>query len=84
VTRQLGHWWVSHVRHGARLPAATHGNDDDAFYERQEEYNAAELDLYQGIRRDLGIVSSESGGAPLPGSGWELVEETVAPAPAPE
>jgi len=46
VTRQLGHWWVSYVRHGARLPAATHGNDDDAFYERQEEYNAAELDLY--------------------------------------
>lgn len=53
----------------------THGDDDERFYESQEDYDGAELRLYQCIRRDLGIVSSGPGDAPLPGSGWELAED---------
>lgn len=50
---------------------ATHGTDDDAFYQRKEEYDTAQLALYQAIRRDLGVTPTAPGGGPLPGSGWE-------------
>ena len=33
----------------------SYGNDDDAFYDRQETYNDAELIFYDAIRRDLGL-----------------------------
>jgi hypothetical protein len=50
---------------------ATHGTDDEPFYDRQDAYNEAELLLYDGIRRDLGIASVLRGdGQPIPGSGW--------------
>jgi hypothetical protein len=53
-----------------------HGHDDDAFYDRQETYNDAELVLYDAIRRDLGLVGViGQDGRPLPGSGWAAVED---------
>lgn len=50
--------------------ATRHGSDDDLFYERQEEFDSAELILYDAIRRDLGLGGAFRDGRPLPGSGW--------------
>jgi len=48
-----------------------HGNDDEAFYDRQDTFNAAELIFYDAIRRDLGLTSViGADGRPVPGSGW--------------
>jgi hypothetical protein len=55
---------------------ARHGDDDGEFYDRQEKLDAMELVLYQGIRRDLGVVPSTVAGGPLPGSGWSSPGET--------
>jgi hypothetical protein len=52
----------------------THGRDDEPFYDRQDEYNDAELVLYDAIRRDLGISSVLHDGLPIPGSGWAVAE----------
>ncbi len=52
----------------------THGADDEPFYDRQDEYNEAELLLYDAIRRDLGIASVLRDGLPIPGSGWAASE----------
>ncbi|MGH4007931.1 MAG: hypothetical protein ACRDTH_07195 [Pseudonocardiaceae bacterium] len=52
----------------------THGNDDEEFYDRQEEFNSAELFLYDAIRRDLGLTGVIQDGRPLPGSGWAVDE----------
>ncbi|MGH3480716.1 MAG: hypothetical protein ACRDRY_19770 [Pseudonocardiaceae bacterium] len=55
----------------------THGNNDDETYESQQEFDA-EVVLYDGIRRDLGIASVMQDGRPLPGSGWAVVEQRAA------
>lgn len=48
-----------------------HGNDDETFYDRQDEFNAAELVLYDAIRRDLGLTGViGQDGRPVRGSGW--------------
>jgi hypothetical protein len=52
----------------------THGNDDDRFYERQEEFNSAELVLYDAIRRNLGLPGVIQDGRPIAGSGWTVDE----------
>lgn len=51
-----------------------YGSDDDAFYDRQEAYNDAELTFYDAIRRDLGLTSVIQDGRPMLGSGWGAVE----------
>ena len=34
----------------------THGNDDHRLYEEQDQFNSAELALYDAIRHDLGLL----------------------------
>lgn len=52
-----------------------HGNDDEAFYDRQDTFNAAELIFYDAIRRDLGLTAViGADGRPVPGSGWVSTE----------
>ena len=62
---------------------STYGEDDEAFYERQGDYDAAELLLYDAIRRDLGITNALVDGRPIPGSGWVAAERADAPPQTP-
>lgn len=55
-------WQWGHYTHWSQ--------DDDRFYERQDEYNDAELIFYDAMRRDLGLTGVIENGRPLPGSGW--------------
>lgn len=45
---------------------------DDDERRGQEEFNSAELVLYDAIRRDLGLTGVIQDGHPIPGSGWTV------------
>lgn len=50
------------------------GRDDEAFYDRQDAHNDAELLFYDAMRRDLGLTGVLRDGQPVPGSGWSTVK----------
>ncbi|MEJ2863066.1 hypothetical protein [Actinomycetospora flava] len=55
------------------------GEDDEVFYSHKEEFDDAELLLYDSIRRDLGLSPAIENGYPIAGSGWGPFPVTPGP-----